>query len=304
MGETLIVAQTDEIEKIDEAIRTATGWDIAAAVLILLLALPVASLIGRLARRIARRIPGTPEYVPELIARAFRWLVMVVAFAWAVSLLGVDVGWFALVVASVLVIFILMVRPLVENLAAGLLLQSRDSFGVGDQIETNGYRGDVVEITARSTVIRTRDWKRIHVPNQDVLANPLDVFTAFERRRSAIDLEIDYAVDPDHAEEVLVNAVRKVEGVLDDPEPYVLARGIGENAGTMMQVRWWHQPDLRSQSRTLDRVLRAIRRALDDAGIDPATLLTAARKSLRNASPELRLIGDSSVAKRHEDEER
>ena len=113
---TLIVAQTDELEKIDEAIETstATGWDIAAAILIVVLAWPVSSLLGRLARRLSRRVPGTPDYVPELVGRSVRWLVMTVAVAWAVSLLGVEVGWFALVVASVVVILILMVRPLIE----------------------------------------------------------------------------------------------------------------------------------------------------------------------------------------------
>ncbi len=279
----LIVAQTgEELEKIDEAIRTstATNWDIAAGILILVVAWPLSSLVGRIARRVSPRVPGTPDYVSELVGRSIRWLVMIIAVAWAVSLFGVEVGWFALVVAFVVLIAILMVRPLVENLAAGLLLQSRPSFAIGDQIETNGYRGDVLSITARSTIIQTRDWKRIHIPNQDVLESSLDVYTAFERRRSFLDLEIDYAVDPDHAEEVLVNAVREVDGVLDDPEPYVLARGVGDSAGTILQVRWWHEPDLRSESRTLDRVMRAIRRALDEAGIGIAL-------------PEMRVIGDT-----------
>ena len=288
-GATLIVAQTEELEKIDEAITTssASNWDIAAAILLLLLAWPVAAIIGRLAKRVARRIPSTPDYVPELVGQSIRWLVMLIAIAWAMSLIGVQVGWFALVVATGLIVFILMVRPLIENLAAGLLLQSRPSFGIGDQIETNGYRGDVIAITARSTIIQTRDWRRIHVPNQDVLDNSLEVHTAFERRRSSLDLTIDYSVDPDDAQEVIVNALREVDGVLDDPEPYVLARGFGD--GTILQLRWWHDPDLRSQSRTLDRVVRAIRRCLADAGIDIAT-------------PEIRVTGDTSVAEHHTEE--
>ena len=287
-GTALIVAQIEELDKIDEAVSTATGWDIAAALLILVLAWPVAAVIGRLARRLARRIPATPEYVPELVGRSVRWLVMLIALAWAVSLLGVQVGWFALVVASGLVVFVLMVRPLVENLAAGLLLQSRPSFGIGDQIETNGYRGDVISITARSTIIQTRDWKRIHIPNQDVLDESLDVYTAFERRRSSLDMTVDFVVDPDRAEEVVVSALKDVEGVLDDPGPYVLARGFDN--GTILQVRWWHEPDLRSESRSLDRVVRAVRRSLADAGIGMAT-------------PEIRVTGDTSVTEHHNEEE-
>lgn len=150
--------------------------------------------------------------------------------------------------------------------------------------------GDVIAVTARSTIIRTRDWKRIHIPNEDVLNSSLDVYTAFERRRSFVDREIDYAVDPDHAEEVVVNALKEVDGVLHDPGLYVLPRGFGDNASTVLQVRWRHEPDLHSESRTVARVVPAIRRALDDAGIDVAP-------------PELRMIEDPSVAEHHKEEE-
>ena len=256
-------------EKIDEAIQTsaATPLEIALAIGIIILSWPVSALFARVAKRISRRVPGTPDYVPDLVGRATRWLVVLIGIAWAMSLLGVDVGWFALVVALVAVIVFLMVRPLIENLAAGLLLQSRPSFNIGDEIGTNGYVGEVLLISARSTVIQTRDFKRIHIPNEDVLDNPIDVYTAFDRRRSSIELGVDYAVDPDDAGRVLVEAVSAVDGVLGDPSPSVRAQGFGDG-WTTMQVRWWHDSDLRSESVTRDRVVRAIKQALDEAGID------------------------------------
>ena len=279
----MVAQSVEDLEKIDEAIETSTvsGWEIGAALLIAVLAWPVSSVLGRLARRLSRRIPGTPDYVPELVGRSTRVIVVLVAAAWSMSLLGVDVGWFALVVVLVAVVVFLMIRPLIENLAAGLLLQSRPSFGVGDEVATNGYVGDVIAINARSTVIKTRDWKRIHIPNQDVLDNPIDVYTAFERRRSTLDIEVDYAADPAEASQVLVDATTAVEGVKDDPPAVVLARGFGAGS-TILQVRWWHDPDIRSQNGTLDGVVRAIREALDSAGIDMP-------------SPELRLAGEAAI---------
>ncbi len=269
VSEWIVAQSVDDIEKIDEAIETstATPLEITVAIGIIVLSWPASALFARLAKRISRRVPGTPDYVPDLVGRATRWLVVLIGIAWAMSLLGVDVGWFALVVALVAVIVFLMVRPLIENLAAGLLLQSRPSFGVGDEISTNGYVGEVLLISARSTVIQTRDFKRIHIPNQDVLDNPIDVYTAFDRRRSSIELGVNYAVDPDVADGVLVEAVRSVDGVLDDPPPSVRVRGFGDGS-TLLQVRWWHDPDLRSENVTRDRVVRAIKRSLDEAGID------------------------------------
>ena len=269
LSEWVVAQSVDDIEKIDEAIETstATPLEITIAIGIVVLSWPVSALVARIARRLSRRVPGTPDYVPDLVGRATRWLVVLIGIAWAMSLLGVDVGWFALVVALIAVVVFLMVRPLIENLAAGLLLQSRPSFGVGDEISTNGYVGDVLLISARSTVIQTRDNRRIHIPNQDVLDNPIEVFTAFERRRSSIDLGIAYGADPERVVDVLTSAATMAEGVLEDPAPVALARGFGDGT-TNLQLRWWHDPDIRSANRTRDRVVLAVKAALDDAGID------------------------------------
>ena len=63
-------------------------------------------------------------------------------------------------------------------------------------------------------------------------------------------------VDPDHASRILQEAVAGVEGVRDDPAPGVLARGFGDGF-TILQLRWWNDPDISSQTRTLDRIVSA-----------------------------------------------
>ena len=265
-----VVAQSiEDLEKIDEAVDTSalTGWDIAAAVAVLALTWPVAIVVGRVTLRLTRRVPGLPDYVQELAKRGARIVVAIIGLSLSLSLLGVDVGWFAVSLGLVGVVAVLMLRPLIENLAAGLLLETRPSFSVGDEIETNGIRGEVVSINARSTVIKTRDWKRVHIPNQDVLAETITVFTAFERRRSAIELEIEYGAEVELASRLLVEAALAVDGVESDPPPYVRARGFG--TGTyVLSLRWWHGPDLSSDSGTLDGVVREVKQVLDEAGIE------------------------------------
>ena len=182
------------------------------------------------------------------------------------SLVGVDVGWFTVILILITVVAVLMLRPLIENLAAGLLLQSRPAFGIGDEIETNGYSGEVEVINARSTVIRTRDWRRVHIPNQEVLDSAVVVFTGLERRRSSLEIEIEYDTDVEEATRRLIAAASSVEGVHQDPAPYVRARSFG--TGTCeLSLRWWHNPDLSTGSRTLDGMVLAVKRELDDAGI-------------------------------------
>lgn len=264
----LIAQSIDDLEKIEVLVDTTgvTGWDIVAAISVLILTWPVAVLVGRITMRLIRRVPGVPEYACNLAARAARVLVFIIGLALSMSLLGVNVGWFTVTLVLVAVVAVLMLRPLIENLAGGLLLQARPSFHIGDEIETQGKLGEVIEINARSTVIQTRDWKRVHIPNQDVLSDSITVFTAFDRRRSSIDLEIEYGAELEQASRLLVEAASAVDGVRADPPPFIRARGFG-TATYILSLRWWHDPDLSSEARTLDGVVRQVKRVLDEAGI-------------------------------------
>jgi small conductance mechanosensitive channel len=210
IGATQVMAQSlEEVDKVLDTSRV-TGWDIAPSLTILMVGWPVSVVVARIVKWLFRRVPSTPDYVPSLAARGARILVLVAALALSMSLLDVNVGWFTATLALVAVVAILMLKPLAENAAAGFLLDSRPAFHVGDEIETNRHEGEVIAINSRVTVIRTRDWRRIHIPNTDVLSDAVVVYTTFERRRSAIELDIGYGADIVEATRLLVEAASSV----------------------------------------------------------------------------------------------
>jgi len=262
-----ILAQSNDI-KIEDVLDTSavSGWDILIGVVVLIATWPVALLVGNITVWLVRRIPRIPEFVHGLARRGARVLVAVVGLAISMNLLGVNVGWFTVTVGVVLFLGVLMVRPLVQNLAAGLLLETRPSFEIGDEIETNGIRGEVIAIDARCTVIQTRDWERVHIPNTEVLSEAIIVFSAFDRRRASIELEVEYGADLEESSRLLIKAAQAVDGVHANPPPYVQARGFGA-ATYRLALYWWHDPHLASSSETLDGVVREVKRVLDEAGI-------------------------------------
>ena len=169
------------------------------------MAYPVGILVRRLTVKALQRIPGTPDALVQDGGRLARWLVYLIA-AWALSLIGVSVGWVVVVVGVVLLLGFLMAKPMVENLAAGLLLTMRPAFGVGDQIDAAGYRGTVVEIGSRSTVLRATDGLRVHIPNTQVLSQPIVVYTASDSRKASFDVSVAADTDLDAATQHLVAA--------------------------------------------------------------------------------------------------
>jgi small-conductance mechanosensitive channel len=253
--------------KLGEIVDTSsvTGWDVVVASALIVISFPLSKAVAWIVGKALRKVK-MPEEVRPLIRRLTRATVMIVMFAVAMSLVGVSVAWFTVVLAAVLLVAVLMLRPLVENFSAGLLLEVRSPFVVDDEIETNGHEGTVEEVSGRTTVLRTRDGRRVNVPSTDVLNNSITVYTAYASRRSSITLEIAYDADLDTAEKELVAAASSAEGVLDDPPPSVRARGF--DSGTyVLELRWWHGSGLADESQALDRVVRNVKKRLDAAGI-------------------------------------
>jgi small-conductance mechanosensitive channel len=261
----------NQIQQIGDAIASSqvTGWDVLAAVAILALAYPVGIVVRRLGVRMLKRIPNLPADISRDSGRLLRWLVYLIALAWALSIVGVSVGWVAVVVAVVLVVGVLMVKPMIENSAAGLLLTLRPVYAVGDQIDTVGYEGTVTKIGSRTTVLKTTDGRDIHIPNTEVLKQPIVVFTAAVSRKAEFDITVAFDTDLDSVTTLLADAISGVEDVVKDPAPTVQASGFDHTAITLT-IGYWYPSAMSSGSSATDGVIRAVKKALSGAGIQPA----------------------------------
>jgi hypothetical protein len=112
-----------------------------------------------------------------------RGVGVLIGVAWAASLVGIDDGWFTVIAAFQAIVFVLTVRPLIQNLAAGLLPQSRPSFGVGDDVDTNGCQ-ETVETDDAVEAGRGRPPKGR--PQAGFLDSVEKVLTAGSRLRAAM----------------------------------------------------------------------------------------------------------------------
>lgn len=151
-------------------------------------------------------------------------------------------------------------RDILQNFLAGILLLLTQPFHIGDQIVTRSFEGTVEDIQTRATTIMTYDGRRVVIPNANLFTESVTVNTALDRRRLEYDLEIDYSNHLDHTKQLLLEAVRGVEGVLQNPAPDVLVVNIAAN-GITIRVRWWIKPPRRADALdTQDRVLIALKK--------------------------------------------
>lgn len=159
-------------------------------------------------------------------------------------------------------------RDILQNFLAGILILLTEPFQIDDQIVFKDFEGTVEQIQIRATSIRTYDGRRIVVPNSELFTNSIIVNTAFAHRRLEYDVGIGYGDDIDTAKQLILEAIRETNGVLQDPVPDAIVVAL---AGSTVNIRarWWVQPPRRADILNFqDQVLTNIKNKLTANGID------------------------------------
>lgn len=238
--------------------------------LLLALGVLIASFFGaRFTRRRLRSFLTRYElddYTVAMLARIAGWSVVLLGVILALSIMGVDMVPVVVLIVIVAALAFLSARSLIENWAAGLLLQARGPYRPGDRIETQGYVGYVQMTNVRSVVLRTGDGQMVHVPNRDVLENPLVNRTGDEgRRRSAITFGVAYGQDIIAIERLLVEVASATEGVHLEPKPPTAwIASLGET-NVNVELRFWHDHAIRHDIRSTVANTALVK--LEEAGV-------------------------------------
>lgn len=259
---------SDQLQSHATALIEASPRLIGAIILILLFWL-AARALRWIIRRVARRARLRTALVDLLTMLSFAVVLVVgVLAAAAVLFPTVTPGKLltALGLGSVAIGFAF--KDILENFFAGVLILLREPFGVGDHIASQAAEGAVEEITIRDTRIRQTDGQLVVVPNAALFQNAVMVRTDQEFRRTSITCGVAYAEDVDEARSVIERAVKAVDLVRDDVrDVQVFAKEFGSSS-IDFEVAWWtgSKPvDIRASR---DRVVAAVKRALDEAGIE------------------------------------
>lgn len=164
-------------------------------------------------------------------------------------------------------------QDILSNLLAGILLIFRQPFVSGDQIELLGVggsediEGTVEAITIRETRVRTFDGELVVVPNKEVYQNPIQVQTAFESKRSSVEVGVGYDTDLSRARQIALDTLADVDGVFRDPEPQAYYTELASSSVTL-DLRYWTRPQQAEVRRVQNLVVEAIYNAYNRAGID------------------------------------
>lgn len=238
---------------------------IAIGIVVLVVAIIVAAILRRV---LEPRLRSRSASFAQVMSRLAGYVVITIGFVIAVTAIFPSVKPVDLLaglgVFSIAIGFAF--QDILSNLLAGILLLIRQPFESGDQIEVGDKRGTVQAITIRETQIKAFDGEKVIIPNAEVYQSVIRVQTAYGPKRTAIVIGLDDWEDLDRAADVVLEAMRGVDGVESDPEPQAYFFEFGDST-TNMEARYWTQPEQAEVRRVQDGVVRAIGKALKSADI-------------------------------------
>ena len=159
------------------------------------------------------------------------------------------------------------VRDSLANILGGIQLVLDKTFKVGDKIELeSGEMGVILDIGIRSTKLKTYDNEVIYIPNGSLANTKVKNFTVPDLSvRVNVNFGVEYGSDPEKVRNVVLETVKKIDTVIEDPEPAVQFLNMSDFSLDFI-ARVWVQSYTDAYSTKL-KVTDEIYNALNKAGI-------------------------------------
>jgi small-conductance mechanosensitive channel/CRP-like cAMP-binding protein len=249
--------------------RVAGGLAVAADVIEVLLVINMAALavFDLLLNLVGRNFPNIVDDVA--VGAAY-----LIAFGWLMHRSGVNVSSILATSAVVTAVIGLSLQATLGNVVGGLALRADDSIREGDWIELESkVQGQIKQIRWRHTVLETRDWDTMVVPNAQLLGQTIRVLGKRGGQpvphRMWVYFCVDFRFSPGQVIQIVDDALGSapISGTVIDPAAHCICLDLGrENRDSVAYyaVRYWLANlaiDDPTSSLVRERIYAALRRA-------------------------------------------
>ncbi|MCP4339344.1 MAG: mechanosensitive ion channel [Desulfobulbaceae bacterium] len=247
---------------------------ILQVVLLLIFGIIINRLYGYLVLRMGHKRNWSEQTVHLIQAFGKYPFILIVAMI-ILSVVGINTRSLALVAGALSVGIGFGMQTIVNNLVSGIILlfdksiRPGDFICLGDNSTSAGFRGNVVQMNIRATVLRTNDNINIIIPNADLMASQVVNWTySDEKIRFRIPFSVAYGTDIDKVKSILRKAILDLPVVLHHPEPQIWLANHADSALAFIAAIWVEGESARQPARIKDIILTTIYKTLQAHGIE------------------------------------
>ncbi|MEZ2576112.1 DUF3772 domain-containing protein [Buttiauxella ferragutiae] len=180
------------------------------------------------------------------------------------SMLGIEWNKLAWIVSALSVGIGFGLQEIVKNFISGLILLTERPVKVGDLVSISGVEGDIRRINVRATEIQLGDKSTVIVPNSQLISQNVRNATMGNAQGVAtITLTFPLDIDPEQVRNLLLEAYKLHESILENPAPSVSFKELGPTGIVLSVTGYVNSPRMVSSTRSdlLYEILKMLRAA-------------------------------------------
>ena len=130
-------------------------------------------------------------------------------------------------------------QNIVNNFISGIILLFDPSIQVGDMVQIGEDWGTINRINIRTTIVQSFDNASLIIPNSQMLSNKVTNWSFKDPKvRRQVDVGVAYGSDVQKVRKILLQIVRNMSEIMDDPAPRVDFMDFADSA-LVFRVRFW-----------------------------------------------------------------
>lgn len=162
----------------------------------------------------------------------------------------------------------LALQGILTNTISGITLSFVKYMKLGDWVETNGYTGEVVDLTLRTTTLKQIDNNLVAIPNKMVVENPLKNYSVTAQSRVILNCGVAYDSDLEMVKKVVLETIEaNFEAVESTRDILFFYSEFGESS-INFEVRFWIDSTSGLEIlKAKGKAIMVIKKAFDEKGI-------------------------------------
>lgn len=211
------------------------------------------------------RAKGSQDSIRQITAKVIKVVVILIGFFVALGLLNLDkVLTTVLASAGVVGLAIgLALQGTLNNTFSGVFLSFLPELQIGDWIDTNGYSGEVMEVSLRNIIIKEADNNFVVIPNSKIIEQPFKNFSRTTRSRVMLDCGVAYSSDLEMVESLTKDAIGKLFPPRGNEEVEFMYQKFGDSSINFVVRFWTDVSNIRDVLMAKNKAIITLKKAFD-----------------------------------------
>lgn len=147
--------------------------------------------------------------ISSLLINISKYVIIIIVFILILTNFGINVSSIVAGLGITAALIGLAFQDLAKDLIAGVSIIIEDQYEIGDTVEINGFKGEVVALGLRSTRIKNFTGQTLIIANHTITEV---INYNLYNNLAVIDVSVDYDEDLDKVEKVLNDLSKKLKG--------------------------------------------------------------------------------------------